>query len=225
MNEFIAGVVRAATETFEFPEPILEVGSYQVAGQEHIANLRRLFPHKHYVGIDMRLGPGVDSVENVENLPRADDSVGSVLALNVFEHVQRFWRGFDEVQRVLRPDGLFLFSCPFHLHIHSYPNDYWRFTPEAIRLLLDRLPSKIIGCHGPSKRPLAVWALGAGPEYPQITAVQHQQFRSLIARYARQPLAWSKRVRYGIGRLFCGRGPFAQYLDAEKVESHLHHAA
>jgi SAM-dependent methyltransferase len=225
MNDFIAGVVRAAAETFEFPGPILEVGSYQVAGQEQIANLRGWFSHKHYVGIDMRPGPGVDSVENVEQLPRADHSVGSVLALNVFEHVERFWRGFDEVQRVLRPDGVFLFSCPFHLHIHAYPNDYWRFTPEAVRMLLDRLPTKIIGCHGPSKRPLNVWAVAAGPKYPPITAVQHEQFRSLIGRYARQRLAWPKQIRYRIGRLICGRGPFAQYLDAEHFETFLHQAA
>jgi SAM-dependent methyltransferase len=225
MNEFIAGVVRAASETFEFPEPILEVGSYQVAGQERIANLRSLFPSKRYVGIDMRSGPGVDSVENVEKLPRPDNSVGSVLALNVFEHVERFWRGFDEVQRVLRPDGLFLFSCPFYLHIHAYPNDYWRFTPEAVRLLLDKLPDKIIGCHGPTKRPLNVWALAGGPKYPAITAARHEQFRTLIRRYSRQRLAWPQRIRYGFGRLVCGRGPFAHHLDAEKVESQLYHAA
>src|SRR5262245_21402804 len=204
MNDFIAGVVRAAAETFEFPGPILEVGSFQVAGQEHIANLRGMFPHQHYVGIDMRPGPGVDFVENVESLPRADQSVGSVLALNVFEHVERFWRGFDEIQRVLRPDGLFLFSVPFHLHIHAYPNDYWRFTPEAVRLLLDRLPAKIIGSHGPPKRPLNVWAVAAGPKYRPITSVQHEQFRTLIGRYARQRLAWPKQIRYGIGRLLCG---------------------
>ena len=117
MNDFIHGVARAAAETFEFPGPILEVGSYRVPGQEQIANLRGLFPGKRYVGIDMRDGLGVDSVENVEQLPRADASVGSVIALNVFEHVQRFWRGFAEVQRVLRPDGLLLVSCPFHFQI------------------------------------------------------------------------------------------------------------
>ena len=221
MNEFIAGVVRAAAETFDFREPILEVGSYQVAGQEIIADLRDLFPRKRYIGIDMRPGPGVDSVENVETLPRNDRSVGSVLALNLFEHVERFWRGFEEVQRVLRPDGLLLVSCPFHLHIHAFPNDYWRFTPEAFRLLLDRLPTKIIGYHGPPKRPLDVWALATGPAYPAISDVQHERFRRLIRQYASQRVAWTKMLRYRIGRLLCGRGPFAPYFDAEEFETEL----
>jgi SAM-dependent methyltransferase len=225
MNDFIAGVVRAAAETFEFPDPILEVGSYQVTGQEHIANLRCWFPHKRYHGIDMRFGPGVDSVEDVEHLPRADHSVGSVLALNVFEHVKRFWRGFDEVQRVLRPDGLLFFSAPFHLHIHAYPNDYWRFTPEAVRLLLDRLPTKIVGSHGPAKHPLNVWAIAAGPKYPPISEDQHRLFLQRISSYAQQRPSWPKRIRFRVGRLVCGRGPFAQYFDAEHVESRLLRAA
>lgn len=225
MNGFMAGVVRAAAETFEFPEPILEVGSYQVASQEQIANLRAHIPRKQYVGIDMRPGPGVDSVENVERLPRGDRSIGSVLALNLFEHVQRFWRGFDEVQRVLRPDGVLLVSCPFHLHIHAYPNDYWRFTPEAFRMLLDKLPTKIIGFHGPAKRPLDVWAIAFGRDYRQITDAKHQRFRNLVSEYARQPLRWKNKLRYRIGRLICGRGPFAPYLDAECFETQLIRAA
>ena len=225
MNEFMAGIVRAAAETFDFPEPILEVGSFQVPGQEQIANLRGLFPCKNYTGIDMRPGPGVDSVENVEDLPRGDRTIGSVLALNLFEHVERFWRGFDEVQRVLRSDGVLLVSCPFHLHIHAHPNDYWRFTPEAFRLLIDKLPTKIIGFHGPPKRPLDVWAIAFGRDCRQITEPQHQRFRKLIGRYARQPLRWKNRLRYRIGRLICGRGPFAPYLDAEQFETQLIHAA
>jgi SAM-dependent methyltransferase len=225
MNDFIAGVVRAAAETFEFPEPILEAGSYQVAGQEAIANLRPLFPRKRYVGIDMRPGPGVDSVENIEQLPRRTHSVGSVLALNIFEHVARFWRAFEEVQRILRPDGVFMFSCPFYFHIHEYPSDYWRFTPEACGVLLDRFRTKIIGCHGPVKRPLSVWAIAFGRDYPPITESHHQEFRNRIRSYARQPLEWDKQLQYRIGRIICGRGPFAQYFDAERFESQLHRAA
>lgn len=225
MNNFIAGVARAAVETFEFPGPILEVGSYQVTGQEDVSCLRNLFPDTEYVGIDMREGPGVDAVENVEALPRIDDSFGSVIALNVFEHVERFWRGFEEIQRVLRPDGILLVSCPFNFHIHAYPNDYWRFTPEALASLLDASPSKIIGYHGPRKRPLSVWALATGPEYPAITAEQHEAFRASIRQYSRQPLRWDRQIRYRLGRVLCGRGPFAPFLDAELFDTDLKQAA
>ena len=112
MNRFLFGVAQAVTETFDLPEPIVEIGSYQVEGQEAV-RLRSLFPGRDYTGIDMRAGPGVDCVANVENLPQETGSVGTVIAMSTFEHVRQFWRGFDEVQRVLRPDGIFLVACPF----------------------------------------------------------------------------------------------------------------
>src|SRR5439155_8484425 len=97
MNHFLHGVARAVAETFDLPGPILEIGSYQVAGQEEIIDLRTLFAGKPYLGVDVRPGPGVDQVADVEALPQADASVGTVIALSTFEHVPHFWRGFDEV--------------------------------------------------------------------------------------------------------------------------------
>src|ERR1700686_5414114 len=112
MNHFINGVARALAETFALPEPILEIGSYQVEGQESLANLRSLFPGKQYLGVDIRPGPGVDCVANREKLPQASGPVGTVLGLNTFEPIHCFWRGLDEIHRVLRPDGVLLMSTP-----------------------------------------------------------------------------------------------------------------
>lgn len=218
MNQFIHGVARAVAEAFDLPAPILEIGSYQVVGQEALANLRALFPGKEYVGLDLRPGPGVDLVASVEALPQPDASVGTVLALNTFEHVERFWRGFEEIERVLRPGGALLVSCPFYFHIHNYPSDYWRFTPEALRSLLRSYPHKLIGWHGPARRPANVWALAFRPGRPPIYEEEVRRYRQLLARYARQPRALGRRLRYRLGRLLCGRGPFAPYLDQERWE-------
>ena len=158
MTPFLHGMARAVAETFDLPEPILEVGSFQVAGQEHIAELRGLFPGKEYLGVDMRPGPGVDLVQDVEDMALPDGSVGTVLALSTLEHVPHFWKGLDEIRRVLRPGGALLLACPFYFHVHDYPSDYWRFTPMALEMLLEDYPSKIVGWQGPPTRPANVWA-------------------------------------------------------------------
>ncbi|MSQ95337.1 MAG: methyltransferase domain-containing protein [Gemmataceae bacterium] len=118
MNHFIHGVARGISEMFSLSEPVLEIGSYQVAGQESIANLRSLFSAKNYEGIDMRIGPGVDCVANGEQLSHEPASVGEVLALSTFEYVKCFRRGLEEVRRVLRPDGALVLSTRLHLRIH-----------------------------------------------------------------------------------------------------------
>ena len=90
MNCFLNGMVRALAEAFDLPTPIYEIGAFQVEGQEQVADLRGFFPNKKYVGVDMRPGKGVDLVADVQKLPLPDASVGTVLAVNCFEHVPRF---------------------------------------------------------------------------------------------------------------------------------------
>ena len=116
MNRFLRGVARAMVESFALPDPVLEIGSYQVAGQSDLIDLRGLFPGRPYVGVDFRPGPGVDCVASVERLPQATGSVGTVIAFSTFEHVQRFWVGFKEVNRVLRPDGLYKSQTRFGMY-------------------------------------------------------------------------------------------------------------
>jgi SAM-dependent methyltransferase len=218
MNQFLHGMIRATAETFDLPEPILEVGSYQVAGQETIADLRSLFRGKKYIGLDNRSGPGVDCVADVEDLPHPSGSVGSVIAVSTFEHVPRFWRAFEEISRVLRSDGALLVACPFYFYIHAFPNDYWRFTPAALELLLERFPTKILGWHGPSRRPINVWALAFRESCRPMTGEQFQQYQARLRSYCRQPLRWKKKVRYSIGRWLFGHRPFAPYLEQDHWE-------
>ncbi len=218
MNRFINGVARATVASFSLPEPILEIGSYQVPGQEEIADLRSLFPNQSYQGVDIRSGPGVDCVASVEKLPHKSGTVGTVLAFNTFEHVAHFWRGFDEIFRVLRPDGVLVVSCPFYFHIHNHPSDYWRFTPEALEVLLQGYRTRILGWQGHVHKPLHVWAVAFRENYPALTTTQVENYRSALKQLARQPLSWPRRVRFQLARLFCGRRPLVPYLHQDKWE-------
>jgi SAM-dependent methyltransferase len=221
MNLFLNGLARAVAETFTLPDPILEIGSYQVEGQDGLGELRGLFPGNEYCGIDVRPGPGVDLVADVEELPHLTGTVGTVLAMSTFEHVRHFWRGFDEIRRVLRPDGVLLVAVPFHFQIHNYPSDYWRFTPQAMEVLLDEYPSKIVGWHGPEDRPANVWALAFRGEQAPISAAQFDAYRRNMARFAHMPLPWHRRWRYRLARVLCGRRPVAPWLDRERWQCRL----
>jgi SAM-dependent methyltransferase len=221
MTPFLRGMARATAEAFDLPGPILEVGAYQAPGQEALADLRSFFPAKKFTGIDQRPGPGVDALGDVCDLPFPDASFGTVLALSTFEHVGRFWRGFEEVHRVLRPDGALVVCCPFYFHIHHEPSDYWRFTPAALELLLDDYPSKIIGWHGPDGRPANVWALAFREGRRAIGAADHARYRDLMSRHARMPLPWLRRLRLNVGRLLFGGGHFAPHLLRERWRTRL----
>jgi SAM-dependent methyltransferase len=219
MNRFLYGVARAIAETFALPEPMVEIGALQVDGQESL-NVRGLFPGREYTGLDLRPGRGVDHVADAERLPQPDGSVGTLIAMNTFEHVRCFWRAFAEVRRVLRHDGAFILSCPFFFRVHNYPHDYWRFTPAAFEVLLEDYPSRIIGWHGARQRPANVWAVAFGPGRAAITPEQFARHRTLVQKYAHQPEdSPTRRWRYRLASLLCGRGPFASYLDRNQWDA------
>lgn len=222
MTPFIRGVVDATVATFALPGPVVEIGAYQVEGQGELIDLRGLFPGKSYLGVDMRAGPGVDRVEDVEGMTFETESVGTVLALSTFEHVRRFWVGVEEVKRVVRRDGVVMIAVPFAFHIHNHPSDYWRFTPEALDSLLEnRFPQRILGQQGPAKRPVMTWVVAFGAEYPRVGQEQVGAYREAIRQLARSPHDLGRALRYRIGRWLCGKGPFRAHFDQDRFDVEL----
>ncbi len=219
MNAFLHGVAQASVAAFNLSGPVLEIGSYQIPGQEAIADLRGLFPGQRYLGLDCRRRRGVDVIADAEDLPYADGSFGTVISLSTFEHVPRFWKAFEEVHRVLRPDGALLVASPFYFHLHDHPRDYWRFSPEALDLLLEGYPSHVIGWHGPASRPANVWAVAFREDRPVLTPAQYARYQALLRQHARMPLPWLRRLRLGLGALLFGHGHFAPYLLREQWQT------
>lgn len=88
------------------------------------------------VGLDMKDGPGVDIVHDLEHpLPKKWGRFEHVDLCSVLEHVRRPWLLAENILRVMAPGATLLVSVPFVWRIHAYPSDYWRMTPEALDVL------------------------------------------------------------------------------------------
>lgn len=73
---------------------------------------------------------------NILRLPFKEGEFDAVVSDQVLEHVEGDpQRAIDETFRVLKPGGLALHTTCFINPIHSGPNDYWRFTPDALKFL------------------------------------------------------------------------------------------
>ena len=145
---------------FPVLEPIYEIGSYRVEGQEEFADLRPFFPGKVYVGCDMRKGLGVDRIEDVHSLKIRDDSIGTVLIFDTLEHVENVHQAMKEIHRVLEPGGMVILSSVMKFPIHDYPSDYWRFTPKAFELLLKPFALYEVEFDGDPQFPDGIYGLG-----------------------------------------------------------------
>jgi SAM-dependent methyltransferase len=113
-------------------DAILEVGSQSVNG-----SLRdNALPTTRYTGVDIEEGEGVDIVvEPNKPLPVEDDSFDLVIASSVFEHDPFFWSTFLEMCRATKQGGYIYINAPSNGLVHRYPQDNWRFYPDAGRAL------------------------------------------------------------------------------------------
>lgn len=166
MRDHVRHFVSLFAERFRPRGPVFEFGSYQVDGQDRTANLRSLFAGRRYVGCDMRVGPGVDRVEDVSRLTLADGSAATVLCLDTLEHVLDVPRAAAEMIRVLAPGGMIVVSAPMDFRIHAFPDDYWRLTPSCLERLLAPLGASVVGSQGTETHPHTVLAIGCKSPVP-----------------------------------------------------------
>lgn len=171
MRKSIRGFVELASQSLELAAPICEFGAWQAEGQEDIADLRDLFPDKQYIGADMREGRGVDRILDLHAIDLADASVGTVISCDTFEHVEYPRRAIEEIHRILKPDGVVVLTSVMNFPIHAYPNDYWRFTPEGFRSLLNIFDHVFVGEFGlEAAHPETVVGLGFKGAEPNLDA-------------------------------------------------------
>jgi SAM-dependent methyltransferase len=78
-------------------------------------------------------------------LPLPAGAFDTILATDVFEHVNNPGRVFQEISRLLRPDGILIAGVPFLYWIHEEPHDYYRYTEFALRHLCTESGLKVSG--------------------------------------------------------------------------------
>ncbi len=209
MRDHTKAFCKLATETFDCPGPVYEFGSYQVEGQLDYADLRSLFPGKPYVGCDMRPGPGVDRVEDVSKMTIGDNEAGTVLCIETFEHVFEVRRAFDEVYRILKPGGMFIFTSPLNFRIHGYPDDYWRMTPSCLRRMISNYDARLSGFQGYHKFPHTVMAVAFKAPAPADFAARAGRFSTVYDAWlkkARLERPFNIRMKEAVGRIYRSKG-------------------
>ena len=107
---------------------IIDIGSQDVCG-----SLKSVVPpNNNYFGVDFVEGKGVDVViTDPYSLPFEDQSVDVVVTSSCFEHAEFFWLLFNELLRVLKPNGLLYMNVPSNGAYHRFPVDCWRFYPDS----------------------------------------------------------------------------------------------
>jgi SAM-dependent methyltransferase len=99
------------------------------------------FPWRHY---EARHYPDFD----ICHVDAVDRTFGVVLCDQVIEHVEDPFGAARNLARLCAPGGYVVVGVPFLVRVHPAPNDYWRFTPDGLRLLLERAGLEVTDVRG-----------------------------------------------------------------------------
>jgi SAM-dependent methyltransferase len=123
----------------DFRGVVLDVGCGSMPYREGI--LASSSAIESYLGLDLEsnnfdreLEP--DLTWDGTRIPLEDDCVDVAIATEVFEHCPDTSLVVREIHRILKPDGVLLFTVPFLWPLHEVPHDYFRFTPFALQSIL-----------------------------------------------------------------------------------------
>lgn len=152
VTEWVRGIVAEYR-----PQPVvLEVGSRNING-----SVRPLFP-KPYKGLDMEPGPGVDVVDDILTVEGLE-GFNTVVCCETLEHITEPWTAIERMYAALDPGGLVILTTVFSFPIHECPEDFWRFTPDGLRYLLERAGFYEIRIDSQGEGPVGVFAVGRKP--------------------------------------------------------------
>jgi SAM-dependent methyltransferase len=128
---------------------VLEIGTKQsIEGRP--THTMHLFPHvprSNYLMADVEAGADVDLVADLHALPPDwANRFNALVAVAVFEHLERPWIAAREVARVLSPGGFCLVSTHQTFPLHGYPSDFFRFSKEALALIFRDAGLNVVEC-------------------------------------------------------------------------------
>ncbi|HAV43452.1 TPA: hypothetical protein DCX15_05500 [bacterium] len=115
----------------------------------------RLFRHCEYITMDVEKNENIDVVGDVQDMHMFEDSSFDVIICSeVLEHVPSPHRAISEIYRILKPGGKLLLTVPFDIGLHDCPGDYWRFTEQGLKILLEEFSEVEIKFKGIDSKPL-----------------------------------------------------------------------
>lgn len=118
-------------------DDVLEVGS-RLTNADAWWIINRDLAKGQWTGIDMQEGHGVDQVVDIHN-PSAEwtGRFSGVLCSEVLEHVARPWLALPKLREIMQPGGWLVVTTLTSFPIHGFPDDFYRYTPSGLKLLLE----------------------------------------------------------------------------------------
>ena len=124
-----------------FAGNLLDLGCGEMPYRQYLLDKNKKITR--YIGVDIDNSRYHQSVRpdlywDGRKINMTDFSVDTVLATELFEHVENLDEILREIHRVLTTGGIVFFSVRFIWPLHETPNDQYRYTPYSLKNALEK---------------------------------------------------------------------------------------
>ena len=129
LDQFVVRMKRMGGKVVEIGARTVSPGSVLLASQFE--------PECQHIGVDIHPAAGVDIVADAHFLSHsiARGSISGVFSMVVMEHIAAPWLVAAEINKILKIGGLTFHMLPQTFPVHELPNDFWRMSDEALKVL------------------------------------------------------------------------------------------
>ena len=99
-------LVKNKLPTYFKNSKVLGIGTFNVCGTE-----KTFFDECDFLGLDIGPGDGVDIICPAQDYDAPDNSFDTIISCECFEHNPFYKETIQNAVRMLKPNGLFLFTC------------------------------------------------------------------------------------------------------------------
>jgi SAM-dependent methyltransferase len=101
-----------------------------------------------HIGVDQRntlhIQSNIDIFSSAYQIPIEENSFDSAICTAVLEHLEEPEQALRECYRVLKSEGIAIYSIPFIWHLHEEPRDFYRFSKYGLKYLFEKVGFEII---------------------------------------------------------------------------------
>jgi SAM-dependent methyltransferase len=110
---------------------------------------RSLFEGCQYIAVDLPGNSGASvHIDSSGRVPLPNASADLVISTQVLVHVSDPKTYLHECHRILRPGGTLVLTTHGIMFLHPHPTDYWRWTCDGLRLVVERAGFELVGQRG-----------------------------------------------------------------------------
>ena len=122
-------LVKRISEEIGLKKPSVDIGGYGSTGMWD----------KYVKTVVLDKNRNSEIMADCTDMPQVESNFyNTIISCDTLEHVKNPFKAAGEMYRILKPGGIIIITTVLIWDYHEYPDDYFRFTVDALEIIFEK---------------------------------------------------------------------------------------